>query len=252
MYEKFDFCQGMEYVREREEDSAKLFSSGLKVDDGVLIRRKVTTNGDSPSFISWFNDEIMGPFLELKGNESPVPSARCAILSGRAGRGKSTLLRKLAILLGRENKEPRRDLRPNFESSIENNLSEFIKPVRGRFHYIQLRKIKNCADYIKEIDSKATDDELNMKQFFIIDGLDEANDEGINFLRELITKFKRSYFLISARSYSNIDEVINLDELGSKLYIFSEGERKIGVLKKLSLSEKVQMIDVIKSEIGKD
>ena len=94
---------------------------------GAVLRRNVIpfANESSPlQFMEWFNNRIISA---LDQDEDLNTNQRVFFLSGRAGQGKSTLVRHMFLHL--KNQEyydenlPR--LRPNYTREIDRNLSNF-------------------------------------------------------------------------------------------------------------------------------
>ena len=106
---------------------------------GAVLRRNVIPFADEScplQFMEWFNNRIISA---LGQDEDLNANQRVFFLSGRAGQGKSTLVRHMFLHL--KNQEyydenlPR--LRPNYTREIDRNLSEFFNQYRDSANSIK-------------------------------------------------------------------------------------------------------------------
>lgn len=236
-------------VEDLVERSLELFENEEKVshDFGLLLRRLVSDlNGhENLSFLDWFDRVLVEPLLEQIDSSvsNKVIQERCIFLSGKAGQGKSTILRHLFLLLSEEKKTTDERRRPNFNPRTDKRLHEFIRQIRNSRNYCQLRNI--ISDEI----SLDTIVKENRVQLYFIDGLDEAKPEAIAWLSELIRKDQNSFFLISSRTRGSLanEEVIGLTTLLKEIG-GTKNDYNIGRLDYMNSSEKQWMLKVIEHQ----
>ena len=177
------------------------------------VRKADAEKGQNDMFplSSWIHTCIIKPLLEAR---SLSPSERIFVLSGRAGQGKSTVLRHLFVHLCEQQYgiDPR--IRPNFGTHIDSDLSQFFNDFQDSSHYIQARTLSERVEF-----------QSDLPQLIFIDGLDEANEEyKIEAMAQLIIDNPSSVFLVSSRSRSkpeignlNNEEIIQLENLQNQL-----------------------------------
>jgi hypothetical protein len=208
---------GVEDVQSLIDKSTKLFDDEhpFPLDPAsVLYRsvRKAHTEQNKPFALSdWIHECIIKPLLE---GRSLSPDERIFVLSGRAGQGKSTVLRHLFVHLceQQDGLDPR--IRPNFRTKFDADLSQFFKDFQDSAHYIQARDLSEHVGFRSDL-----------PQLIFIDGLDEAHeDHKIEAMAQLMIDNPSSVFLVSGRSRSNPEignlhkeEIIHLEKLQSLL-----------------------------------
>ena len=186
--------KSVDEIRQLLDKSNDLFlgKDPFPVDGGAVLRRNVIPFADESSplqFMEWFNNRIISA---LGQDEDLNTNQRVFFLSGRAGQGKSTLVRNMFLHL--KNQEyydenlPR--LRPNYTREIDRNLSEFFNQYRDSVEFYQAR----------DLASQTQPPHFSSRTFVIVDGIDEATDDRIHYLAEMISNNKSSLFFISSRS----------------------------------------------------
>ena len=184
-------------VKQLLEESSQLFFNAeienYPVDGAHALHRKVHVNvqnqPESATFLEWFEESIAVPILRA---ESLNDTDRIFFLSGRAGQGKSTILRNLFIHLNNSSQDDDEQIRPNFSD----NISEFLDAYGDKVHYFQARKFPTRKGL--EISQ--------YRRLILIDGLDEVSKHKLESFSETILANKTSIFLFSSRSrYSATD-----------------------------------------------
>ncbi len=210
----------------------------LPLDTGAVMHRQVSNQEASTPFIDWFVQNVVSA-LEQPGTLKKED--RVFFVSGRAGQGKSTVLRKLFLaILGQWEEEPRE--RPNFSAEMDTKLSAFFNYWQDSTFFAQGRALPTDVTIV------GSDTDRNL---IFIDGLDESTRQ-LQFISALINQNPNSVFVISSRSkYDDLDgdKVINIDMLkqhlsdaGSNVSISSN----IAHLSELTQFEKNNMFDLIK------
>jgi len=232
-------------VKNLIDESSQLFSNSeienYPVDGAHALHRKVHVNvqnqPESFSFLEWFEASIAVPILRA---DSLNDTDRIFFLSGRAGQGKSTILRNLFIHLNNSSQDDDEQIRPNFSD----NLSEFLDAYGDKVHYYQAR----------EFPKKKGLEISKYRRLILIDGLDEVSERRLESISETILANKSSMFLFSSRSrYSPTDVfdecVIRQKELQE---IMNEKGNRLKLLKNtayiqpMSRKEKLAMARMVK------
>ena len=210
--------KSVDEIRVLLENSNKLFDvdddKTFPVDGGAVLRRRVSLfeNETSYQFMEWFNDHI----IKSLGQESDLDAnQRVFFLSGRAGQGKSTLARHMFLhLKNQEYYNPNNlRLRPNYTHEIDANIGNFFTRYQDAVVFYQARELPSNLDTPR----------FDSRHFVIIDGIDEASDEKIAFISEMIHINASSLFFITSRSrYSAMalnlkEEIINQGQLIEQL-----------------------------------
>lgn len=230
-----------------QQDSSKLFTesndSPMAPDDGVITRRRVTLKSKKNiPFIEWFFEKVITTSLR---NDWLSDKERIFMLTGRAGQGKSTLCRKLFLLLTDQERGMEPSIQPNFDITMDSEMKEFFTEIQATTTYVQARKL---SDHIGE------HIENDSRKFFIIDGIDEITSvEVLQNIAKLISTQKQSVFLISSRTrqgdtLSTDDEIIYKDELDLRLnsvHVGSILDQNIATLGNLSKKEKSEMYKLL-------
>jgi hypothetical protein len=232
-------------VRELLDISERLFGEDniFPVDGGAVLQRTIQTQSKTNAqqdFSEWFYANIISNMLV---DDDYSIEKRVFILSGRAGQGKSTMLRHIFLhLKNQETKDAR--LRPNFTRKIDAKLEEFFSEYQDQVHYYQAREMPESSFSVGK-----------HKQLVLIDGLDEASDNQIGIISETIVGNPKSLFLLSSRSKSDPEpgnpahqEVINENVLSK--YLQKKGERfnlqkSCAFLSPMTLREKKSMMTLI-------
>lgn len=225
-----------------EESSQLFFNSELEdypVDGAHALHREVHVNVQNQpvnvSFLEWFEDSIAVPILRA---ESLDDTDRIFFLSGRAGQGKSTILRNLFIHLNNSSQDDDEQIRPNFSD----NLSEFLDAYGDKVHYYQAREFPRKGLEISQY-----------RRLILIDGLDEVSEHKLESFSETILANKTSMFLFTSRSrYSPTEHfqecVIRQRELQD---IMNERGKRLKLLKNtafiqpMSRKEKLHMARMV-------
>ena len=231
-------------VRELLDISERLFGEDniFPVDGGAVLQRTIQTQSKTNAqqdFSEWFYANIISNMLV----DDDSIEKRVFILSGRAGQGKSTMLRHIFLhLKNQETKDAR--LRPNFTREIDEKLGKFFSEYQDQVHYYQAREMPESSFSVGK-----------HKQLVLIDGLDEASDNQIGIISETIVGNPKSLFLLSSRSKSDPEpgnpahqEVINENVLSK--YLQKKGERfnlqkSCAFLSPMTLREKKSMMTLI-------
>ncbi|MGY8788616.1 MAG: NACHT domain-containing protein, partial [Fidelibacterota bacterium] len=231
-------------VRELLDISERLFGEDniFPVNGGAVLQRTIQTQSKTNAqqdFSEWFYANIISNMLV----DDDSIGKRVFILSGRAGQGKSTMLRHIFLhLKNQETKDAR--LRPNFTREIDEKLGKFFSEYQDQVHYYQAREMPESSFSVGK-----------HKQLVLIDGLDEASDNQIGIISETIVGNPKSLFLLSSRSKSDPEpgnpahqEVINENVLSK--YLQKKGERfnlqkSCAFLSPMTLREKKSMMTLI-------
>ncbi len=232
-------------VRELLDISERLFGEDniFPVDGGAVLQRTIQTENKinaQQDFSEWFYANIISNMLV---NDDYSIEKRVFILSGRAGQGKSTMLRHIFLHLKNQETTDAR-LRPNFTRKIDENLGTFFREYQDQVHYYQAREMPEASFSVGK-----------HKQLVLIDGLDEASENQIGTITETIIANPKSFFLLSSRSKSDPEpgnpahqEVINANVLSK--YLQKKGERfnpenSSAFLSPMTLREKKSMMTLI-------
>ena len=236
-------------IEKLQHDSSSLFTgskySSMAPDDGVITRRRVTLYKNSKKtmpFIEWFFEKVITTSLR---RDLLSDKERLFMLTGRAGQGKSTLCRKLYLLLTDQERGVKASIQPNFDTALDDKMQEFFTEIQASTIYVQARKLSsNVGEHL----------ENETRKFFIIDGIDEIRSaEVLKNIARLISTHKQSVFLISSRTrqgdtLSFEDEIINKDALDLSLnnvHVESVPEQNIAELGDLSKFEKSEMYKLL-------
>lgn len=210
------------------------------IDAGAVLYRKITSEKQKKTFIEWFIGCII-PQTNLEVSLEKLP--RVFTISGRAGQGKSTLMRHMYLAIkGQWIKDPR--TQPNFTMENDDTLKPFFEDFQDSTLYAQARTLPE--------DSSPLEDDGSRKLIFI-DGIDEASTEQLEFLAQLIQKINNSVFIVSSRSRAEKNEddhVIHKNDLRVAL-------QKIGAprttihddslgLDNMTDEEKLNMLDLLR------
>tara|TARA_B100000767_G_C19774283_1_gene541740 strand:- start:18 stop:5327 length:5310 start_codon:yes stop_codon:yes gene_type:complete len=189
------------------------------VDSGVVLRRHVgpIDTGDSlfpQPFIKWFHQHVIQTLLNnsSKELESLPVEERILVLAGRAGQGKSTLMRHVFLHIKRQWDEENHRIQPNFGedrqgTNLDDSFSEFYQKFVDRTHYLQARTVYS-QPIIKGRGS----------HLVLFDGIDEADTENLGFIHTFMKNHPHCVFLLSSRTRRQSsrlnprhEEIINLD-----------------------------------------
>jgi len=210
------------------------------IDAGAVLYRKITSEKQKKTFIEWFIGCII-PRTNLEVSLEKLP--RVFTISGRAGQGKSTLMRHMYLAIKGQWKKDART-QPNFTMENDDTLKPFFEDFQDSTLYAQARTLPE--------DSSPLEDDGSRKLIFI-DGIDEASTEQLEFLAQLIQKRNNSVFIVSSRSRAeenDDDHVIHKNDLGVAL-------QKIGAIRttihddsvrldNMTDEEKLNMLDLLR------
>ena len=235
-----------EDVEAMEVKSSQLFLTANAItvvaDDGVITRRNVHCNEKNLPFIEWFYEQIITKSLDDGNLEN---EERFFMLSGRAGQGKSTLCRKLFLLLTDQERGENPRVQPNFNITMDKDMNAFFTEIQDSTTYIQARKLSSEIGNHKENEDR---------KFILIDGLDEARSpEVLKNIAHLMKTQKQAVFLISSRSKQGLSsdfrtEIINKKQLNDCLLDNSLPiipEDNVTFLENLTGEEKTEMYDLL-------
>jgi len=189
------------------------------VDSGIVLRRHVGSieAGDSSisqPFIKWFHQHVINTLLNnsIKELEQLPVECRIHVLAGRAGQGKSTLMRHVFLHVKRQWDEENHRIQPNFGldgqgTNLDESFATFYQKFADRTHYIQARNVHSQP----EITGRGS-------HLVLFDGIDEADEENLQHIYAFMEHHSKCVFLLSSRtrrqsSRLNPDheEIINLD-----------------------------------------
>ena len=189
------------------------------VDSGVVLRRHVgpIDTGDSlfpQPFIKWFHQHVIKTLLNnsSKELESLPAEERILVLAGRAGQGKSTLMRHVFLHVKRQWDEENHRIQPNFGedrqgTNLDDSFSEFYQKFVDRTHYLQARTVYSQPT----IRGRGS-------HLVLFDGIDEADTENLGFIHTFMKNHPHCVFLLSSRTRRQPsrlnplrEEIINLD-----------------------------------------
>jgi hypothetical protein len=210
------------------------------IDAGAVLYRKITSGGRKKTFIEWFIECVIP---DSSSEVSLEKRPRVFTISGRAGQGKSTLMRHMYLAIKGQWKKDERT-QPNFTIKNDEKLELFFKDFQDMTLYAQARTLP--------VDSAQLEEDGNRKLIFI-DGIDEASAKQLEFLAQLIQKRSNSVFIVTSRSRAEENEddhVIHKNDLAVEL-------QKIGAphttihddsvhLDNMTHKEKLNMLDLLR------
>ena len=168
------------------------------------------------------------------------------MLSGRAGQGKSTLMRHLFVHLHNSREVTDEQIRPNFTPRLE----EFFGEYQDKSLYYQARRFPRNIPEIPDY-----------RRLILVDGLDEMDADRLKFLVKTIVRYPKCVFLLSSRSRYDKDEPSNehiicqseIEDLLRDESLNIELQNNTAYIKPMSLDEKSEFFQLLKFyEPGRD
>ena len=230
----------LEVIQNLLNEADKLFptTNVFPVDGSSVVRRQVVQNDKKQPFIEWFEENVAKILID---DETIIDSDRLRLISGRAGQGKSTLLRHMFVHAELSQKLKHEQIQPNFGERIDTFFERFC----DRILYYQAR------EFPKE---PVKFDEFSTRYLVIVDGIDEMDSERMRSLSKTIQINHTSVFLISSRSrYSDKgdkDVVINQRMLEDNLSNFDINinlSNNSAHLEKMDKQEKAELLNLLKN-----
>ena len=210
------------------------------IDAGAVLYRKITIKKQTKTFIEWFIECVI-PATESEVSLEKHP--RVFTISGRAGQGKSTLMRHMYLAIkGQWEEDPR--TQPNFTMENDNTLEPFFKHFQDSTLYAQARILPEDSSQFEANGSR---------KLIFVDGIDEASAEQLEFLAQLIQKRSNSVFIVSSRSRAEEnadDHVIHKNDLAVALQKIGAPQTTIHDdsvhLDNMTDKEKLNMLDLLR------
>ena len=190
------------------------------VDGGVVLRRHVGSieNKDSQPrkpFIQWFHQHIIRTLLENTSQqlEKLSTTRRVHVLAGRAGQGKSTLMRHAFLHVKRQWDEENLE----FNRTLALIMKETTLMIPSQNFIVGLLTVHTISK-----PQCWPQNELRLtsrgSHLILFDGIDEANEENLATIHEFIEKHPQCVFLLSSRTrrqpsrlHQDHEEIINLN-----------------------------------------
>jgi hypothetical protein len=209
------------------------------IDTGSVLYRNVMEGKQKDKFIEWFIKNVV---KVTKSEESLNNESRVFAISGRAGQGKSTLIRHMYLAIkGQWNEDLR--TRPNFTIQNDDLLSNFFTTFQALTRYAQARTLPEHSELVK----------VTQRMLIFIDGIDEATEQQLVFLAQLIKKYENSVFIITSRSRAEKgedDHVIHWNDLTKEMQNIGLPNTTVHdgsvQLSNMSHKEKLNMLDLLK------
>ena len=163
------------------------------IDAGAVLYRKMTIKKQTKTFIEWF----IGCVIPATASEISLEKhPRVFTISGRAGQGKSTLMRHMYLAIKGQWKKDART-QPNFTMENDDTLEPFFEDFQDSTLYAQARTLPEDSSQFGADGSR---------KLIFVDGIDEASTEQLEFLAQLIQKRSNSVFIVSSRSRAEENE----------------------------------------------
>ena len=149
------------------------------IDVGAVLYRKTTIKKQTKTFIEWF----IGCVIPATASEISLEKhPRVFTISGRAGQGKSTLMRHMYLAIKGQWKKDART-QPNFTMENDDTLEPFFEDFQDSTLYAQARTLPEDSSQFGADGSR---------KLIFVDGIDEASTEQLEFLAQLIQKRSNS------------------------------------------------------------
>lgn len=210
------------------------------IDAGAVLYRKMTIKKQTKTFIEWF----IGCVIPATASEISLEKhPRVFTISGRAGQGKSTLMRHMYLAIKGQWKKDART-QPNFTMENDDTLEPFFEDFQDSTLYAQARTLPEDSSQFGADGSR---------KLIFVDGIDEASTEQLEFLAQLIQKRSNSVFIVSSRSRAEENEddhVIHKKDLAVAMQKIGAPQTTIHDdsvhLDNMTDKEKLNMLDLLR------